>query len=126
MNNFGPNIWKNLCIVVSHWSSSQEKVRERSRQRPPLTIESRTQGYLEKIHEDFPASQAHNISFYFINPFEIGEEYDKTSTALAEILAHAMSNPFFDCKDCIACTYPQWVERKPIILARAEVLKTLV
>lgn len=57
---------------------------------------------------------------------EISEEYDKTSGVLATLITHAQSVPYFDCQKCIACIYPKWEERKPEILARAEVLKDQV
>jgi hypothetical protein len=97
VNNFGPNIWKNLCVVVTNWSSSPERERVRQRQRPVLDVELRTRGYLAFIHEDFPASQREDIRFYFTDVFEIGEDYDRTSAVLADLITHAQGIPYFDC-----------------------------
>ena len=45
---------------------------------------------------------------------------------MAGIVAHAISNAFFDTEDCHACNYPQWRERRPLVLARADELERQV
>ena len=73
-DNFGPLLWKHLCIVLTNWSSSSEAIRTRSRQNPPLTEDFRREGILSNLYKDFPSAKNHQIKVYFTNVFEVGEE----------------------------------------------------
>ena len=105
-DSFGPNLWDNLCIVVTQWSNNPYPVGLRAQQHPPLTEEGKKAGILAQIHEEFPDSRDKNLTVYFTDVFEIGEAHDKTTGVMAEIVAHAYSNSFFDTEDCHACSYP--------------------
>ena len=46
-DSFGPNLWDNLCIVVTQWSNNPYPVGRRAEQSPPLTEEGKITGRRE-------------------------------------------------------------------------------
>ena len=78
-DSFGPNLWSNLCIVITRWSNNPYPVGMRAEQEPPLTEELKKEGILAQIHNDFVDSRDKEIVVYFTDVFEIGAEHDKTT-----------------------------------------------
>ena len=81
-----------------------------------MTEESKRDGILKVINNNFPASRQQELPVYFTDAFDLGKAWDETRKTAAEIVRKAQENPQYDTQLMRRCTCLNWREQRERIL----------
>ena len=113
---FGDKFWQNACIVITHWSNSEEQVNIRKQQ--GITKEAKKQAILSAVNETFPSSRLNGLEVpvYFTDVYDLAKAYDKTRRAAEKIVGLAQKNKHYDTSAMRKCPCAKWRDLKDKIL----------